>query len=270
MLNVTVTDRSKRYVSDLIEDDFRVFEDGRPQQITFFQPQALPLALVLLLDTSASMSGALWDAQKAAIRLIGELGPADVASVIAFDTSVRVLQPFTNDKQLLESAIRQTRLGRKTALYTALYVALKDVSRIAAKTDGDEPRRRALVVLSDGTDTSSPVAFQDLLDLAVRTDAAIYCIGLHLPEPDPGVIDDGRLVLRRLAQQTGGRAFFPAQPEYLSEIYGDITRELSSQYAVAYVSNNPRTDGRFRQIKVHVGRPGIVARTKPGYFAPTR
>jgi Ca-activated chloride channel homolog len=267
LLNVSATDRSKRFVPDLAENDFAVFENGQKQDLTFFQKEALPLALALLIDTSASMGPSLRIAQDAAIRLVRELQPVDVASVIGFDTSVRLLQPFTSDKALLESAIRQTRLGGTTALYNALYVALKGVHTVARAPGPDEARRRALVVLSDGRDTSSLLGFDDILDLCGRTDVAVYAVGLQIPSDESSGPDGARFVLSRLSQYTGGRAFFPERAEYLADVYLDIKRDLSSQYAIAYESNNVRRDGAFRQISVRVARTGVVVRTRLGYFA---
>jgi Ca-activated chloride channel family protein len=271
-LNVTVMDGSNRYVTDLGPHDFRVFEDGRSQRLTFFQKTGVPLALALLLDTSASMEQTLDIAQEAAIGFTRQLGPADVASVIDFDSTVHILQDFTNDRDTLEGAIRRTVAEGSTALFNAVYIALKELSKAPAVEQSSTPRRLAIVVVSDGEDTSSLVAFDELLDLAIRADTAIYAIGLGTARGSPVARDSQgpQFVLRRLAQQTGGRAFFPSEAKDLSTVYGEIKAELSSQYSLAYESNNPRRDGRFRHIAVRVDRTGVVARTRPGYYAPTR
>jgi Ca-activated chloride channel family protein len=270
-LSVTVFDGARHYVTDLGRPDFLVLEDGRKQELTFFQKTGLPLALALLLDTSASMDQSLPIAQEAAIGFVRELGPADVASVIDFDSRVQVREAFTADRGSVERAIRQTTAGGSTSLYNAVYIALKELN----KTIRDEPttdlRRRAIVLLSDGEDTSSLVAFEEVLDLAARSDTAIYAIGLF-GRPTPGIKrpEDGQFVLRRLAQQTGGRAFFPVDAKELAGIYGEIKAELASQYSLAYESNNPRRDGQFRRIAVRVERSGAVARARPGYYAPAK
>lgn len=119
-MNVTLTDASRRYVTDLDRQDFQVFEDGRPQQVTFFQRSSLPLALALLIDTSASMELNLAVAQEAAVGFVRALGPADIASVIDFDTRVQVRQDFTSDRAAVEAAIRKTAAGGSTALYNAV------------------------------------------------------------------------------------------------------------------------------------------------------
>ena len=271
-LNVTVTDGSRRFVADLESRDFLILEDGRPQQLTFFRKTGLPLALALLIDTSASMEESLPIAQEAAIGFVRELAPADVASVIDFDSRVEIGQAFTSDHNALEHAIRRTAAGGSTSLYNAVYIALKELR----KTIGDEsladPRRRAIVVLSDGDDTSSLVGFDEVLDLAARSDTAIYAIGLFGREMPgaPRRPQNSQFVLRQFAQQTGGRAFFPAAAKELAGIYGEIKAELSSQYALAYESSNLRRDGQFRRIAVRIGRSGLVARARPGYYAPTK
>ncbi len=270
-MNVTVTDPERRYVTDLDRRDFQIFEDGRPQLMTFFQKRSLPLALALLMDTSASMEENLAVAQQAAAGFVRELGPADVASIIDFDTRVQVRQDFTTDRVALETAIHRTTADGATALYTAVYIALKELN----KTIRDEPlgdsRRRAIVLLSDGEDTASVVEFDEVLDLAARSDIAIYAIGLLGREmPFGRRSNEAQFTLRRLAEQTGGRAFFPVDARELASIYGAIKAELSSQYFVAYESNNTRRDGHFRRIAVRVTRAGAVARARPGYYAPSK
>jgi Ca-activated chloride channel homolog len=270
-LNVTVTDGARRYVRDLEAQDFLILEDGRRQEVTFFQPSSLPLAVSLLLDTSASMEPNLSTAQDAAVGFVRALGDTDVASVIDFDSRVQVLQAFTADREAIEKAIRHTAAGGSTSLYNAVYIALRELSKAIRDESTTELRRRAIVVLSDGEDTSSLVSFEEVLDLATRSDIAIYAIGLFENEsPTSKRFPQGQFVLRRLAQQTGGRAFFPSDAKQLTTIYAEIKAELSSQYALGYESNNTRRDGQFRRIAVRVDREGVVARARPGYYAPTK
>jgi Ca-activated chloride channel family protein len=152
-----------------------------------------------------------------------------------------------------------------------VYIALNELGKLP-RGDPQTPRRRAIIVLSDGDDTSSLLGFDEVLDLASRSDTAIYAIGLAPPWPAPTTRNnqDGQFVLRRLAQQTGGRAFFPLHIKELAAVYGDIREELSSQYTLAYESSNARHDGRWRRVAVGVSRPGVVVRTRPGYFAPAK
>jgi Ca-activated chloride channel family protein len=269
-LNVTVMEGQK-YVTDLNQEDFSVYEDGTKQEVTFFNKSNLPIALALLLDTSASMETKLQTAQEAAIGFAKKLRPQDLAEVIDFDSRVVVLQNFSASAGELESAIRKTSAGGSTSLYNAIYIALKDLKKAVAKTP-DEIRRQAIVVLSDGEDTSSLLPFEEVLDLAKRSETAIYTIGLRAnegPATTTRGFKEAEFVLRQFSQETGGRAFFPNQLADLNNVYGQISDELSSQYIVGYTSRNPKRDGAWRRIVVRVNRPNVQARTKLGYFAPT-
>jgi len=271
-LNVTVTDPAQKYVTDLAQDDFQIFEDGVKQEVTLFNRTNLPIALALLVDTSASMESRLPVAQEAAIGFSKRLRPQDLAEIIDFDSRVVVLQAFTNKAPELESAIRRTSAGGSTSMYNAIYIALKDLKKAVA-TSTDEIRRQAIVVLSDGEDTSSLLPFEEVLDLAKRSETAIYAIGLRSSESSTSAskgFKEAEFVLRQLSQETGGRAFFPSQATDLNGIYTQIADELSSQYTVGYTSKNPKRDGAWRRVVVRLGRAGTTARTKLGYFAPTR
>jgi Ca-activated chloride channel homolog len=271
-LNVTVTDGTTHYVTDLTAEDFNVFEDGVKQEVTFFNRTNLPIALALLLDTSASMESKLQTAQEAAIGFAKKLRPQDLAEVIDFDSRVVVLQSFTGGVADLEQAIRKTSAGGSTSMYNAIYIALKDLKKVVAR-NVDEIRRQAIVVLSDGEDTSSLLPFEEVLDLAKRSETAIYAIGLRAgegPSSSTKGFKEAEFVLRQFAQETGGRAFFPNQLMDLNAVYGQIADELSSQYTVGYTSRNQKRDGSWRRIVVRTTRPNLTARTKQGYFAPTR
>ncbi len=267
-LNVTVIDQKQHYLTDLDSKDFSIFEDGAKQEITYFNRTTLPIALSLLLDTSASMESRMTTAQDAAIGFAKKLRPQDLAQVVDFDTRVEILQNFTTDAAALETAIRGTTAGGSTSMYNALYISLKELVKVQAKSD-DDVRRRAVVLLSDGEDTSSLVTFEEVLDLAKRSATTIYAIGLQSKESSISKgFREAEFVLRQLAQETGGRAFFVQRPEDLGGIYGEIANELASQYVLGYASTNPKRDGAWRRLNVQVGRQGTTARTKRGYFAP--
>jgi Ca-activated chloride channel family protein len=269
-LNITVADGNQRYVTDLEASDFQVFEDGVLQDATFFTRANLPIALSLLLDTSASMETRLSTAQEAAVGFARGLRPEDLAEVLDFDSRAVILQPFTNSAPELEQAIRKTSAGGSTSLYNAIYIALKDLKRVVA-ANVDEIRRQAIVVLSDGEDTSSLLSFDEVLDLSKRSETAIYAIGLRSDESSSSSrgFREAEFVLRQLTQETGGRVFFPNSVEELPTIYTQIASELSSQYTIGYTSRNTKRDGAWRRIVVRVNRPNVTARTKQGYYAPT-
>lgn len=267
-LNVTVTDGGGKYLTDLNEEDFEVFEDGAKQKLTFFSRTQQPISLALLLDTSASMDERMGIAQEAAIGFARQLHKDDQAEVIDFDSQVRILQGFTNESATLEKAIRQTTPNGSTSLYNAIYISLKELKKVKAAATSDI-RRQAIVLLSDGDDTSSLIEFDEVLDLAKRSETAIYAIGLRQGEVGRREFKEAEFVLKQLATETGGRAYFVTDARELPKIYQTIWDELSSQYAVAYSSGNPKRDGAWRRIQVRLLRPNASARTKQGYYGPT-
>src|SRR5687767_11334368 len=271
-MNVTViesSNSSNRYITDLTEKDFEIFEDGVKQELTLFNRTNLPVALSLLIDTSSSMEDRMVIAQNAAIGFVRKLRPTDLGEVIGFDSRAEVLQKFTSDGNELEQAIRKTVAGGSTSMNNAVYISLKGLKKIPVQQE-EEIRRQAIVLLSDGEDTSSLVTFEDVLDLARRSETAIYAIGL-MDENAGGQskgFREATYALRQLTNDTGGRAFFPADVKSLANVYGQIYDELSSQYTIGYSSKNPRRDGAWRRLVVRVNRPNVQARTKQGYFAP--
>ncbi|MGH9309218.1 MAG: VWA domain-containing protein [Vicinamibacterales bacterium] len=267
-LSVTVTDGA-RYVTDLEKHEFEVFEDGVKQQTAFFSRTQLPIALAILLDTSASMESKLETAQEAAIGFVRHMRSGDMMEVIDFDGNVNILQPFTDNVAALERAIRMATVNGSTSLYNAIYISLKDLQKARARS-AEDIRREAIVVLSDGDDTSSLVAYDEVLDLAKRSETAIYAIGLRQNEGTRREFKEAEFVLRQLSEQTGGRVFYPSAIAELPKIYEQIAQELASQYAIGYTSKNTLRDGAWRRISVRVTRPGLTARTRQGYFAPAR
>jgi VWFA-related protein len=268
-LNITVVDGGSRYLTDLEQADFSVFEDGIKQDIIFFTRRPQPIALSLLLDSSASMEDKLQMLQIAAGNFVKRLRANDMAQVIDFDSRVSIRQGFTSNQDELQSAILQTVAGGSTSLHNAIYVSLKELGKVKAQNEEDV-RRQALIVFSDGEDTSSLVSFEEVLELAKRSETSIYTIALRGNDSSSRGFREAEFVMRQLAQETGGRAFFPGRIEDLNGIYGQIADELASQYTLGYTSKNPRNDGAFRRIVVQVARQNTTARTKRGYYAPGR
>jgi Ca-activated chloride channel homolog len=269
-LSVSVTDRANHYVADLEQQDFTVFEEGTPQSVTYFRKTEAPLVLTLLLDSSSSMQLKLATAQRAAIGFVAQLTPADVASVLQFGTRVTTLQELTGDREALVKAIGRAVADGQTALYTAAYVALRQLSAVTVADQGDGIRRRVLVVLSDGKDNASVVGYNDVLDAASRSDTVIYSIALRgLDVFDSSDDDNSIFLLRQLAERTGGRIFVVGDAQELTDVYRRIHQELQHQYTLAYTSRRP-PDGSWRRVRVQVTRAGVLARTREGYFAPRR
>jgi VWFA-related protein len=270
-LTVTVTGEGGRYVSGLSASDFTIVEEGRPQTVSFFQREASPLAVSLLVDSSGSMQQELHRAQQAAAEFIARLRAGDLAQVVDFDRSIQVLQPFTNDREALERAIRRMTARGSTSMYNAVYIALRELGALASPPEG-EVRRDVVVVLSDGEDTSSLVTFDHLLDAAKRSQTVIYAIGLGLGAPSSTRRRSSvppQVALRTLTQETGGRLFLPRDSSSLSGVYQSIADELASQYVLGYTSNNADRPG-WRRVAVRVSQPGTQTRTRAGYYAGSR
>ncbi len=274
-LSVTVTDAHAHYVAGLTQDDFAVFEDGVPQHVTFFATATVPLDLTIMLDTSASMTDKIAFVRQAAINFVHTLRPGDRAEILGFSDQARVLAPFTGDVPDLEAAINSTTPHGSTALYTTLYIGIEDLARLAKEQR--DVRRQAIVVLTDGEDTSSLLSFDDLMDAAKRTGVAVYTISVVSPF-DPRKLDEGAtrfitesdFALKSLAQETGARSFFPRELKDLNGVYQQIAEELGSQYSIGYVPAE-HNDGAFHRLFVRVlhhadARP----RTRSGYYSPRR
>jgi VWFA-related protein len=268
-LNVSVIDPQNRYVTDLAKPDFAVFEDGVKQDLSLFTHESLPISLSLLIDGSASMADKVPFVQNAATRFIKTLRAQDNAQVIQFSDRIATLHDFTADHELLAAAIKKTSAAGPTALHNALYVALKDLSKL--KKAG-ELRRLAIVLLTDGEDTSSLIRDEQVIDLAKKTEIAIYSISIRENRPQ----DRERLsfsqavhLLTVLSRDTGGQVHFPNSPSELDGVYDRIAEELRTQYSIGYVSSNSRRDGKWRRIVVRTPeRSSLQVRHKLGYYAP--
>ena len=271
-LNVVVTDAQGKHLSGLLSQDFSVLEDGILQDIAFFAGTPVPIDLALLLDTSASMTDKIATLQQAAVGFANAVRPGDRLSVVDVKESVRVVHPLDENVAGARAAVRATVARGSTALYNGLYMTLKEMMK-QRRGDG-EVRRQALVVLSDGDDTSSLVGYDDVRELARQSGVAIYTITLLGPRPaQTEVLVDTEsrtateFAMKALAQETGARAFFPTKIEELAAVYGTIAGELSTQYSLGYVSKSPQPAGAYRRVSVRVERPGARARTRAGYVA---
>jgi Ca-activated chloride channel family protein len=206
--------------------------------------------------------------QTAATNFVKRLKPNDMAQVIDFDSRVEIRQGFTSKQPELQSAIQQTTAGGSTSLYNAIYISLKELAKIKAGGDEDV-RRQALVLFSDGEDTSSLISFDEVLELAKRSETAIFTIALRGADTQSKGFHEAEFVMRQLAQETGGRSFFPSKIDDLNGVYAEIADELASQYTLGYTSKNAKRDGAYRRIVVQVSRQNVTPRTKRGYYAPT-
>ena len=270
-LTVTVTDRAGRYMPDLTAADFAIFEEGRQQAISHFASGDAPIDMGLLLDTSGSMRDNLPLAQNAARGLVQQLRAGDRGAVAGIGSTVSLHQPLTSDLARVDEALRSTQARGSTALYDALYVVLRQYQQ--ERQSFTDVRRQVVVLLSDGIDTSSHVAFEDVLDLVRRVEATFYVVSLGEDSaPLKNVLGDRRTfesahALRTLARESGGRLFTPRTARELPAIYDAIAEELSHQYVIGYLPSQG-ADGTFRRISVGVLQPNVgVARTRAGYYA---
>ena len=272
-LNVSVQDAGAKYVGGLQPADFAVYEDGVKQDVQFFESKAVPVDLIVLIDASSSMSDKIQMVHEAAAGFLNTLRPGDRGAVVSFANSVDVLQPLTGDRALLDRAVHGIAAHGATALNNAVYISLKQFGQ-SARQDAD-PRRQAIVVLSDGEDTSSLVSFDDVLALARKMGVNIYTValqsayGLQRASATSGrrYFSESDYAMKALARETGAQAFFPA-PADLKGVYGSIATDLANQYSIGYIPANGRLDGRFRRVIVQiVTRPGLRSRTRPGYTA---
>jgi len=265
-LSVSLLDEDNRLVVDLPQENFAVFEDGVEQEIEYFAHGELPLKLVILLDVSASMLMKLSMAQEAAVRFVESLEPGDAVQVVEFGNRVLTAAEFTSDFTEATKAIRATSVEGATALYNAIYISLKDLEAYQS----DELDRRAIIVLSDGNDTQSVLAFEDVREQARKSNIIIYAISLRASEADleKEKYRNAKYELDILAEESGGVSYAPHKLSDLAGVYEDILVELKSQYTLGYVSSNSKKDGSWRRLQVLTTKPGTRVRTREGYFAP--
>lgn len=268
-LNVTVTDAQRRLLRGLSSQDFRVLEDGVPQEIALFTGETVPLDVAVLLDTSTSVRPRLPVITSAALGFLRTLRPGDRVTLIGVGHTARVLVPWTDRVSEAEAAVKAVVPKGDTALFTSIYVALRGFDELP-RVEG-EVRRQAVVVLSDGEDTSSLVPFERMLEECQRAGVAIYTIQLQHRDrrdrryPPTRRQDEGEYALKTIARETGARFFPLREAGSLAAAYDEIAEELSSQYVLAYV---PQASTRpYRRLQVIVARPGAQPRTRSGYFA---
>lgn len=263
----TVTDKKSRLVLDLTKDDFRVLENHQPQAVRFFSRETdLPLRIGVLIDTSNSIRDRLHFEQEAAIDFLQEtLRPGkDLAFVVAFDVEPQLLQDYTDDVEKMAQATRNLQAGGGTALYDAVFFACKQ--KLLIFPPPEPYLRRVMIVISDGLDNQSQHSREEAIAMAQRAEVTIFAISTNRS----GLTERGDKVLKRMADETGGGAFFPFEARDLAANFQEIAHELRSQYSLAYVPTNEKTDGTFRTISIEPLDKSLKVRAKNGYFAPSQ
>jgi Ca-activated chloride channel family protein len=261
----TVTDKKGRFITDLNKDDFEIIENKKKQLIQEFTAESdLPLRLAILVDTSSSIRDRFKFEQEAAVEFITSVVHANVdkAMVVSFDSSAELISDLTDDVVKLSTSVRDLRPGGGTAFYDAIYFACRD------KLQQDQPKhkfRRAMVILTDGEDNQSRYTRDQALEMAQKADVVIYVVSTNVSHTET----DGDKVVRYLAQETGGRAFFPFKVEDLEQSFENIANELRHQYNIFYRPEPLKTDGQYHTVDLRVkDRPGLVVRARKGYYAP--
>ncbi|HEX8458038.1 MAG TPA: VWA domain-containing protein [Pyrinomonadaceae bacterium] len=257
VLNVTATNATGEYVHGLERANFKVYEDGREQQITNFTREETPFTAALLLDVSGSMEGRVSMARSAAIRFLDGLRGEDTAAVYSFHLKVEQLQDFSQSRDLAPIAYNLKAKG-ETALHDAIVQAAKDLARRPEK-------RRAIIVLSDGADTRSHASSDKALAAALEANATIYTVDMADKLPNSFNATPAAGVLRDYASKSGGRFVPTPGGRALREAFAEILEELSNQYTIGYRPANRAEDGRWRSIEVKVDRAEVTARTRRGY-----
>jgi Ca-activated chloride channel homolog len=272
-LGVTVFDKKGAYLTDLRAEDVEVYEDGQKQTLKYFIPCAAqgdsggvqtPLHLGALFDISGSMEEDIAFARSAAIKFLNSLSEAHDFTLVDFDTEVRVARYSQAEFPRLVERIR----SRKPEGYTALWDATGVYLDGASMQDG----RKILVLYTDGGDNASNISFSELLDLLKASDVTVHAIGFLEHQPT-SVKMDQRMRLQRIAEITGGQAFFPASMKDLDGAYQKVAADIDAQYTLGYLSTNARQDGTWRKVEIRVVRPGlkdVKVRTRQGYFAPLK
>jgi Ca-activated chloride channel homolog len=276
-LVVTVTDKHHNFITDLDKSDFKVIEQGQPQEIKFFGRETdLPLRIALLLDTSNSIRPRLEFEKDAAVDFLNKVirRDKDLAFLMTFDNEPEVIQDYTADLDRLMTAIRDQRAGGGTALNDAIYLASQKLMHAPAPPGPETEVRRVIVVISDGQDNLSDRALTDAIDASIKSEAAVFSVSTNTDwlavddesKPSKYHLEAGDKVLEQFADQTGGHAFFPYRVDDLAQSFLDIGTELRSQYYIAYLPANPPPVGTYRPIDVETTRKGLIVSTRKGYY----
>jgi len=281
----TVLNRRNKLVPDLEKGDFKIFDENKPQDIRYFSKQTdLPLRIGMLIDTSNSIRDRIQFEQDASVNFLFSVlrRNKDEAFVMTFDDEPQIIQAFTSDTGALRDQIARTRAGGGTAIYDAIYEACLTQLSHPPRPPGDQPDivRRVMILISDGEDNLSVHTRSDAIEMAQRYSVVIYTIStstqwVSLSETNPAKtadrkyhLTDGDKILQDLAEETGGRSFFPYHVDDLDQSFQDIGDELRNQYSIAYAPANYILDGRYHRIRIDLPEhKGYQVRARRGYYA---
>ncbi len=262
----TVTDKHGHYIPNLKQSDFALLDDQKaPEKVTSFRQQInLPLRVGIVIDASTSIRSRFQFEQQSATEFLLQILKArsDRAFVIGFDVTPTVTADWTNNVDALETGISRLRPGGGTAMFDAVYTGCRD--KLLDVSRGQEPVRKAMVLISDGDDNQSRVHLDEAIKMCQRAETIVYAISTNWT-PSRG---RGDQVLTQLASDTGGQVFFPPSVEEMSTSFKNIEEELRSQYALTYTPADFKPNGAFRPIYLYCNDRRYMARTRKGYFAP--
>jgi len=263
----TVTDKHGHFIKDLKESNIHVLDDHKPPSsvVAFRSETDLPLRVGLLIDASNSIRERFRFEQEAAMYFLSQIvrPKSDEAFVLGFDTTAEVTQDFTDNTEKLAHGVRVLRPGGGTAMYDAIYYSCRDK---LMKAQASGPVRRAIILVSDGEDNQSRVTMGETIEMAQRAEVILYAISTNTSN----IKMRGDKVMEKMAEATGGRAFFPFKIEDVSNAFAEIQDELRSQYAVAYKPADFKADGRYRAIDITADNKKYHVRARKGYYAPTQ
>jgi Ca-activated chloride channel homolog len=270
--SVVLTDKQGVPITGLKAEDFEIVEEGKPQRITYFSQgdpedgdnlgDVLPLHIGLTIDVSGSMERDIHDVRTAVVKFLNANPAAIDFTLVDFDTEVRVGRYGADEIERLIERIRRRKTDGWTALFDAVGVYLNGVGPL----DG----QKIMLLYTDGGDTRSELTFSDLLDLLKSPDVTVYAIG-YLENTSSSYRNQAQNQLKRMAEVTGGQAFFPSNVKELDKIYDKIQREIAARYSLGYVSSDTRKDGAWRKVTIKAKRQDLKdakLRTRTGYFAP--
>lgn len=262
VLNVSVIDRNGQPLNGLQREQFQVYEDGQLQGLSLFEGQDAPAVVGVLIDNSASMGAKLANTSAGANALVHLSNPSDQFFVLHFNDRLNWgLEEggFSSDPEKLTRAVNQISAIGTTAMYDALSAGI-------AHAETGPLDKRVLVLISDGADNASRRSLDSVVRQAQQSNVVIHTVGLYAPDS----LDRDPKTLRKIADNTGGSAFFPTSIDAMTDVAQKIAADIRSEYTMGYVSTNPKRDGSFRKIRVNVQNvPGNRIHTRPGYIAPS-
>lgn len=298
LLNITVTDGFNRQTTSLRQEDFIVAEDGQRQDISSFTVSRVPVNVVLMLDASGSVAGEVTSLRDAALSFVNQLGPEDKVSVMEFHSEVELLQDWTASSDDIRHAISwrfkpgmvRTKEGHSTYASTALYDSIfLTAEEQLSKVDG----RKAVIILTDGDDSSSKVSYEQALAAVIRSNAVVYVVSKarefiaqinsqvggkvgrvlnggnsRLADQYIARLERAERIMTDLTARTGGQVFSPLKDSEMKDVYSKVALELKNQYLITYIPKNEERDGQLRKVKVFLTRAGYTVRTRDSYYAP--